>query len=152
MIENHIITGSQNSPSWNSETHKDHWAQLLAPHRTTLNSNRVSKLSLCSGSSGLCPLPWAAASMPTTLWCTDILYVWIWNRTFQQRSPDLKRFRNCSYPMLGGITTTDHLDQCKMTTNDQIFLQLGCVTFAVIYSDLFHFDSDKSDQQRATFF
>ena len=28
-----------------------------------------SKHSLSSSSSGLCPLPWAARSMPTTLWC-----------------------------------------------------------------------------------
>ena len=52
-------------------THKDHQIQLLSLHRITQTHclRAVSKHSLSSSSSGLCPLPWAARSMPTTLWC-----------------------------------------------------------------------------------
>ena len=49
---------------------QDHQVQLLAVHSTiqTLWLRAVLQFSLSSISSGLCPLPWAACSMPTTLW------------------------------------------------------------------------------------
>ena len=49
---------------------QDHQVQLLALHSTiqTLWLRAVLQFSLSSISSGLCPLPWAACSMPTTLW------------------------------------------------------------------------------------
>jgi len=54
-------------------THKDHRVHRPAPHSTsqtqTLCLRAVSKHFLSSSSSGLCPLPWAARSMSTTLWC-----------------------------------------------------------------------------------
>ena len=50
-------------------THRDHQVQPLAPQRTTQNQTlcltAVSQRSLSCSSSGPCPSPWAACSMPT---------------------------------------------------------------------------------------
>jgi len=59
--------------SWVEGTHKDHQLQPLAPHRTTQYLNPVSECgvqTLCELQHlGSWPLPWAARSVPTALWC-----------------------------------------------------------------------------------
>ena len=54
-------------------TYKDHRVQFLAPHSTMQNSNPVSdnngQTLLELQHSVPCPQPWAACSMPSTLWC-----------------------------------------------------------------------------------
>jgi len=55
-------------------THKDHEVQLLALQRTNQKLDPVSKSTVQTRlelhHSGPCPQPWAARSMPTTLWCS----------------------------------------------------------------------------------
>lgn len=58
-------------------TPEDHWVQPLALHRTTqtLCLRALSIHSLNSGRAGLCPLPWGAYTMSTTLcWRTCSRY------------------------------------------------------------------------------
>ena len=62
---------SQNIPTWKGLTgitESNSWLLTASPKIQTLCLRAVSKCSLSSGSSELCPLPWGDCSMPTAFW------------------------------------------------------------------------------------
>ena len=68
----HRIIESQSIPSWKGPTRiikSNSWLHKGPPKIQTVCLKAPSKCLFNSSSSGLCPLPWAARSMPTTLWC-----------------------------------------------------------------------------------
>ena len=66
---------SQNNPSWKVPTRIIEFNSWLhtGPHKIqTWYLRLLSKCSLNSCSLGLCPLPWAACAMPTTIKCRTL--------------------------------------------------------------------------------